>query len=117
MEESKLNEILLDFKKDNLSFKAKVISIKSEVRGSTMFTDQVWSPSHVPVNKLFERNPKQSYRFIEKDEILLMSSIGCDTGRTIYYACEIINGLPNNNWWYFKYDHPFEECETLIEVS
>jgi hypothetical protein len=117
MKEPKLKSILSDFKIDNSSFIARVILVKSELRGSAEFTNQVWEPGHVPVNKYFDRNPRQSYRFIKDDKVLLMTSIGCDTGRIIYYACEIIDEVPTNNWWYFQHENPFEDCETLMEAS
>lgn len=116
MEEFKLNEILKEFKKDSEDFKAKVITINEDLRGNAKFTNQVWEGTHVPVNKLFDRGSDIPYRFVDKDILLIMETRGARTGRPIYYACEVINNIPSNNWWYFDTKSIFKDCETLMEA-
>lgn len=116
MEPSKLQEVFSNFNEYSTKFDAVLLSIKNEMRGTAEFTMSTFD-NGIPVNKTFSRNPKQWYRFMPNDNILLMSCKSADSDETIYYACEVIKGEPTYHWWYFGTMNLFKDCEKLLYIT
>lgn len=100
MLQSKAEEILKHYNKDQTGYKLEVVTVKKELRGKAQFTDHFFYPGY-PVFKYFDRNPEQSYRFIPGDELVIVSTKGMQSGIPIYYVCELQEGVPTDDWYHF----------------
>lgn len=107
MKQTLFDEIVSEWRKDYPAAKVTILTLENDLRGSAKITKEIWEGTHVPVFKIFDRNPEMPYRFIKGDKIIVIEGLGVSTHLPIYYSCEIVNGVPTDEWWYHSTNNVF----------